>query len=85
MVVKDRSGRTAIVLQAGRKWTQLVELVSGQLTIRKILNERMVDYRPLQYPLDQAVNKFLAHSGGVSDAARRELVSLLSHNEKEVA
>lgn len=85
MVVKDRNGRTAIVLQTGRKWTQLVELQSGQLTIRKILNERMADYRPLQYPLGQAIEKFLHHSGGVSDAARRELLELASQQEKEAA
>ena len=82
MVVKDRGGRTAIVLSTGRKWTQLVELASGQLTISKVLNGRMDDWRPLDYPLAQAVAKFLAHSGGVSDAARRELLSLLSQQEE---
>lgn len=85
MVVKDRSGRTAIVLQVGRKWTQLVELTSGLLTISKILNSRMGEYQVLDYPLEKAVEKFLNHSGGCSVAAQRELVLLLSEHQKERA
>lgn len=78
-VLIDRNRRSAIVLRQGHKYVHLVQMDDGELTTSRLTDEELDDrgFKPLDYPLERAVAHFLAHNGGVSPAARRELASLL--------
>ena len=79
-VIIDRNRRSAIVTRQGHKYVHLVQLSEGELTTSRLTDEELHDrgFQPLAgYPLDRAVNLYLNHCGGVSDAARRELLNLL--------
>jgi hypothetical protein len=79
-VIIDRNRRSAIITRQGQKYVHLVQLSEGELTTSRLTDEELDGrgFRPLAgYPLDRAVNLYLNHNGGVSDAARRELLNLL--------
>jgi hypothetical protein len=77
-VMQDRSRRTLIIVRQGTKFISGVELDEGELTLRKFTDEDLEarGFREIQYPLDRAVDHFLRHNGGISDAARRALLEL---------
>jgi len=77
-VMQDRSRRTLIVVRQGTKFVSGVELDEGELTVRKFTDEDLEarGFHEIQYPLDRAVDHFLRHRGGISDAARRALLEL---------
>jgi len=80
MVIVNRRRETAIVITAGRVWTTCVFLRSGRLHVGRLSKEEMSDWRPLDYPVARAIERYLQHSGGVSDAVRRILVAMKERN-----
>ena len=40
-------------------------------------------FERIEYPLERAVENFLNHGGGVSDAARRELLIVLQEAQRQ--
>lgn len=83
-VIIDRNRRSAIITRQGHKFVHLVQLTEGELTTSRLTDEELHDrgFQPLpNYPLDRAVGLYLAHQGGVSDAARRELTNLLEAHQ----
>lgn len=77
-VLQDRSRRTLIVVKQGTKFVHGVELTEGELTVRRFTDDDLNGrgFKEINYPLDRAVQHFLRHNGGVSDAARRALIEL---------
>lgn len=78
-VLIDRNARTAIVISEGRKLTHLVPLEDGELVVRSLSDDEMRErmFRPLEYPINKAVRKYLKHAGGVSPKARKALKGVL--------
>jgi hypothetical protein len=77
-VMQDRSRRTLIIVRQGTKFISGVELSDGELTVSKFTDEDLQErgFKDIDYPLDRAVDYFLRHNGGLSDAARRALLEL---------
>jgi hypothetical protein len=77
-VMQDRSRRTLIIVRQGTKFISGVELSDGELTVSKFTDEDLQErgFKDINYPLDRAVDHFLRHNGGLSDAARRALLEL---------
>lgn len=78
-VVKDYNSKTAIVIRKGKKYVYLVAMKSGKLTVSKQTFGQFErsGYKELSYmPLDTVLSKYLAHSGGLTDTARKELESI---------
>jgi hypothetical protein len=77
-VMQDRSRRTMIIVRQGTKFISGVELSDGELTVSKFTDEDLQErgFKDIDYPLDRAVDHFLRHNGGLSDAARRALLEL---------
>jgi hypothetical protein len=77
-VMQDRSRRTLIIVRQGTKFISGVELSDGELTVSKFTDEDLQErgFKDIDYPLDRAVDHFLRHNGGLSDAARRALLEL---------
>lgn len=74
-VVVDHNAKTAIVTRAGRKYLYMVPLKSGRLTVRKLtpLQFEAKGYNPLDTDIEEAVDRFIHHSGGLTMAAALEL------------
>ena len=81
MILRDHNNRHAIVLEQTDSGMRLVELTEGELVVRTLSDEQLNDRGFRQtlpdYPLERAIGHFLNHSGGVSEAARRELLQLI--------
>lgn len=80
MVLIDRHRHTYIALSQGPKFIKCVPMASGELTTTRISQEEAEDLgieATPAYPLEKAVVAFLAHPGGISEAAARELRGLL--------
>jgi len=80
MILRDHNTRHAIVLEQTDSGMRLVELTEGELVVRTLSDEQVEarGYRPVpDYPLKRAVGHFLNHQGGISEAARRELLQLI--------
>ncbi|NDE18400.1 hypothetical protein EBZ80_26160 [bacterium] len=77
-VMQDSSRRTLIIVRQGTKFISGVELSDGELTVSKFTDEDLQQrgFKDIDYPLDRAVDHFLRHNGGLSDAARRALLEL---------
>lgn len=74
-VVKDHNAKTAIVTRAGRKYIYVVHMKSGKLTVKKYTEQQMKlkQFKELPVSLESAIDSFLSHSGGLTDAATQEL------------
>ena len=79
-VYRDPHAHHAIVYRIGKIKISFVEMKKGKLVTRSLPDRKFFDMRRferVEYPLARAVENFLQHGGGVSDAARRVLLALL--------
>lgn len=74
-VIADSGRRTAIVIAQGPKFISCVRMDAGELTTTRLPQEQIEaeGWRPIDYPVERAIDIYLAHPGGVSPAARRAL------------
>ena len=81
MVLIDRSGRTAILIRQTESALRLIEMDAGELALSRMSEDEFAErgFRPLDYPIGRAIRRFLAHAGGVSEAARKALEDAASH------
>ena len=79
-VLQDFNRHCAIVVDQGRVLTKAVELECGELVIRALRPEQLLErgFKVIDYPLRRAVRIFLQHSGGVSLKARAALKEVAS-------
>jgi hypothetical protein len=79
MVLIDHNRHTAIVLSHGPVWVTCVRMQDGLLTTGRLSRDQMSTegWRELDYPTDKAIRQYLRHPGGLSEAAKRELETLL--------
>lgn len=76
----------AIVYKIGKTKISLVEMKKGKLVTQSMADKKFFDERRferVEYPLERAVENFLRHGGGVSDAARRALLTVLQEAQEE--
>lgn len=78
IVVIDHNAKTAIVLRTGRKFIHTIPMKSGKLTVRKITEQQYESrgYEMINIGVYEAVEQYLAHSGGHTDTAKHELLLL---------
>jgi len=79
-VYRDKNAHHAIVYKIGKIKISFVEMKTGRLVTRSLPDVKFFNLRQferIEYPVGQAVESFLKHSGGVSEAARRALASVL--------
>ena len=79
-VYRDKNAHHAIVYKIGKIKISFVEMKTGRLVTRSLPDLRFFNLRQferIEYPVKQAVESFLKHSGGVSEAARLALLSVL--------
>ena len=79
-VYRDQHAHHAIVYRIGKKRISFVEMKKGRLVTRSLPDKIFFDMRRferVEYPLERAVDNFLKHGGGVSEAARRALLALV--------
>ena len=77
-VYRDKNARHAIVYKIGEIKISFVEMKKGRLVTRSLPDVKFFNLRKferIEYPLERAVENFLKHGGGVSQAARRALLS----------
>ncbi len=82
-VYRDRNARHAIVYKVGKSKISFVEMKKGRLVTRSLPDIRFFNVRQferIEFPAERAVENFLKHGGGVSEAARRALLSVLKNN-----
>lgn len=74
-VVRDHNSKTSIILRQGRKFTHTIPMKSGKLTVRKLTAVQFANQKfvILDIPLEEAVDRYLAHSGGHTETALKEL------------
>ena len=79
-VYRDHNAHHAIVYKIGKTRISFVEMKKGRLATHGLPDKKFFDVRRferVEYPLERAIENFLHHSGGVSDAAARALRGLL--------
>lgn len=78
MVIVDCNRHTGIVISQGPKYIGAVLMESGQLTTTRLTQEQYdeVCFKQIDYPLEKAIQIFINHPGGISEAARRALESM---------
>lgn len=79
-VYRDHNAHHAIVYKIGKTRISFVEMRKGRLTTQSLPDIKFFNVRGferVEYPLDRAVENFLNHGGGVSEAARRALRSVV--------
>lgn len=79
-VYRDHHAHHAIVYKIGKTRISFVEMKKGELVTRSLTDIKFFSVRGferIEYPVARAVEGFLRHNGGVSDAARRALLSLV--------
>lgn len=79
-VYRDKNARHALVYKIGKTRISFVELKTGRLVTRSLPDIKFFGVRQferIEYPVGRAVENFLQHGGGVSEAARRALLSVL--------
>lgn len=85
-VYRDRNAHHAIVYKITKLKIAFVELKKGRLVTSALPEVKFFNLRQferIEYPLDRAVENFLKHGGGVSDAARRALMTVLSEAREQ--
>ena len=75
LIVKDHNSKTAIITKVGRKYIHVVPMKSGKLTMKRMTYQQYIKakFEVLDIPVLSAVNKFLAHAGGYTEAVNTEL------------
>ena len=84
-VYRDHNAHQAIVYKIGKARISFVEMKKGRLVTQSVTDKKFFDARHferIEYPLERAVEDFLRHAGGVSDSARRELLSVLEEAQQ---
>lgn len=79
-VYRDDHARHAIVYKVGKTRISFVEMKKGKLVTRSLPDSKFFSVRRferIEYSVAHAVESFLSHGGGVSEAARRALLSLV--------
>ena len=79
-VYRDKNARHAIVYKIGKIKISFVEMKTGRLVTRSLPDIKFFNLRQferIEYPVGRAVDSFLKHGGGVSEAARVALLSVL--------
>lgn len=79
-VYRDDHARHAIVYKIGKTRISFVEMTKGRLVTRSLPDIKFFNVRRferIEYSVAHAVESFLNHGGGVSEAARRALLSLV--------
>ena len=79
-VYRDHNAHHAIVYKIGKTRISFVEMKKGRLTTQSLPDIKFFNVRGferVEYPLERAVENFLRHGGGVSEAARRALRSVI--------
>ena len=79
-VYRDKNARHAIVYRIGKIKISFVEMKKGRLVTHSLPDLKFFNVRQferIEYPVERAVENFLKHGGGVSEAARRALLSAL--------
>ena len=79
-VYRDRNAHHAIVYKIGKIKISFVEMKKGRLVTRSLPDIKFFNVRQferIEYPVTRAVENFLKHGGGVSEAARRALLAAL--------
>lgn len=77
-VYRDHNAHHAIVVKIGKTRISFVEMRKGQLAVCTLADTKFFSVRGferIEYPIERAVDNFLKHAGGVSDAARRALLA----------
>jgi hypothetical protein len=85
-VYRDHNAHHAIVYKIGKTRISFVEMRKGRLVPHALPDQKFFDVRRferVEYPLERAVENFLQHGGGVSDAARRALRALVKGVKNE--
>ena len=83
-VYRDRNAHHAIVYKIGKIKISFVEMKKGRLVTRSLPDIKFFNVRQferIEYPVERAVEDFLKHGGGVSEAARRALLSVVRANK----
>lgn len=75
LVVRGHNSNTAIITKVGRKYIHVIPMKSGKLTMKKMTYQQYVkaDFEVLNIEVLTAVNKFLNHAGGYTEAVKAEL------------
>ena len=79
-VYRDKNAHHAIVYKIGKTRISFVELKKGRLVTQSLPDIKFFGVRQferIEYAVERAVESFLKHGGGVSEAARRALSSVL--------
>jgi hypothetical protein len=86
-VYRDHNAHHAIVYKIGKTRISFVEMKKGRLTTQSLPDIKFFNVRRferVEYPLERAVENFLKHGGGVSEAARRALRSVVKQPKATV-
>jgi len=78
-VYRDHNAHHAIVVMIGKARISFIEMKKGRLTTQSLPATKFFSVRRferIEYPIERAVENFLKHGGGVSDAARRALLAV---------
>ncbi len=84
-VYRDHNAHHAIVYKIGKTKISFVEMKKGKLVTQTLADRKFLDERcfeRVEYPLERAVENFLRHGGGVSEAARRALLTVLQEAQQ---
>lgn len=84
-VYRDKNAHHAIVYKIGKIKISFVEMKTGRLVTRSLPDTKFFNLRQferVEYPVERAVENFLKHGGGVSDAARRALLSVANSRKQ---
>lgn len=72
-----------IVASVARKYVRVVRIQAGELQLRKETERQLITdgYEPYDLiPICKAIDKFITHFGGISDAAKSALINLKEIN-----
>jgi hypothetical protein len=77
-VVINHNAKTAIVYKQGRKFIYTIPIKSGKLTVTKLTEKQFENkgYVLMNTAIDQAVFKYLNHTGGHTDTAKAVLLGM---------
>lgn len=77
-VVKDHNSKTAILFKEGRKFIHFIPMKSGKLTVKRLPIVRFFTmYQDADIPVEHAINSYLKHSGGMTEAVSKILKELI--------
>jgi len=79
-VYRDRNAHHAIVYKVGKTKLSFVEMKKGRLVTQSLPDVKFFNVRQferIEYPVERAVENFLKHGGGVSEKARRALLTMV--------